>query len=111
MKPCDEPLLADLPRAAGVPVAHLMGHQRFLGLDLQTSADALIPRKETELLGAAAINLARRLALERGTIRVLDVGTGSGNLALALAHYEPRCSVVATDISRAALSLAQRNAL
>jgi release factor glutamine methyltransferase len=100
----------DLPRAAGVPVAHLMGYQRFMGLDMQTSSDVLIPRKETELLGATSLTLLRRITAERGTARVLDLCTGSGNLAVAMAVYDPGCSIVATDISEHALALARSNA-
>ncbi len=103
-------LLDELPRAAGVPLAHLTGWQRFMGLDFHTSLDALIPRKETELLAAAALEILRDTVRERGPARVLDLCTGSGNLALTLAHFEPACEVCATDISNEAIALARRNA-
>jgi len=100
----------ELPRAAGVPLAHLTGRQRFMGIDLHTSLGALIPRKETELLASVALDLVHELRAERGPVRVLDLCTGSGNLAVTLAHYESGCDVIATDISAEALALARRNA-
>jgi release factor glutamine methyltransferase len=79
-------------RLEGEPLAHLTGRQQFMGLELLASPDALIPRKDTELLG------------------VLDACTGSGNLALALAWYEPRARVWGADLSTDAIALATRNA-
>lgn len=97
-------------RLAGTPLAHLTGRQRFLGIDFQASAQALIPRKETEILGRAALELVRELVAERNRVVVLDVCTGSGNLALALAHHESRAKVYAADLSQEAVNLACSNA-
>ncbi len=97
-------------RLAGVPLAHITGRQSFMGLELLAGPEALVPRRETELLGRAALELLRRTVDERGTALVLDLCTGSGNLALALAHHEPRCSVIGGDLSADAVRLAQRNA-
>jgi release factor glutamine methyltransferase len=70
----------------------------------------LIPREETELLGKAALERLRAIAKEQGEITVIDVCTGSGNLALALARHEPRARVWGGDLSEAAVALAWRNA-
>jgi len=97
-------------RLAGVPLAHLSGRQRFMGLEMLAGAAALIPRKETELLGRAALDRMRDLAAGDEDLRVLDVCTGSGNLALALAHHGPRARVFGADLSADAVQMARRNA-
>ncbi|MGH9431377.1 MAG: peptide chain release factor N(5)-glutamine methyltransferase [Terriglobia bacterium] len=99
-------------RAAGKPVQYITGHQEFWGLDLEVNADVLIPRPETELLVEAVIELAggkARAPLEIG-LRMIDVGTGSGCIALALASEFPRATIFATDLSGAALAMARMNA-
>ncbi len=93
----------------GVPLAHLTGRQSFLGLELLAGPAALIPRKETEILGRAALAKLKILAKERGTILVVDVCTGSGNLALAYAHDVPDARVYAADLSHEAVDLARKN--
>jgi release factor glutamine methyltransferase len=95
-------------RAAGTPVQYLTGHQEFWGLDFEVTPDVLIPRPETEHVVEVA--LARLAARATETLRVADVGTGSGCLAVALAAELPRARIFATDISAAALSVARRNA-
>jgi len=92
----------------GVPLAHLTGRQEFLGLELLAGPAALIPRKETEIVGQAAIDALKRSGGEKLT--VIDVCTGCGNLALAYAFYEPRATVYAADLSEEAVELARRNA-
>ncbi|HEX7251116.1 MAG TPA: HemK/PrmC family methyltransferase [Burkholderiales bacterium] len=92
----------------GVPLAHLTGRQDFMGLELLAGPAALIPRRETEILGIAALGHLRRATDE--SLLATDVCTGSGNLALALAHHEPRATVYAADLSSEAVALAQRNA-
>ncbi len=84
------------------PVAYILGRKGFRGLELAVDGRALIPRPETELLVEIA------LELEPGT--VLDVGTGSGAVALAVADELPGCEVTGTDTSPAALGLARENA-
>lgn len=96
-------------RRAGTPLAHLTQRQTFLGLEYLSGPDALIPRRETEILGRAALGKLDRLARERGPLRVLDVCTGSGNLALAYAWYVPAVHVYASDLCPQAVSLARRN--
>ena len=93
-------------RAAGEPVAYLTGRRGFWTLDLQVTAETLIPRPETELLVELA--LARLPADE--PLRVADLGTGSGAIALAIASERPLATVVATDIAKATLAVAVANA-
>ena len=93
-------------RAAGEPVAHLLGAREFYGLHLHITPDVLIPRPETELLVDLALE---RLAPGKPT-RVLDLGTGSGAIAIAIAHARPEARVVAVDRSEAALAVARGNA-
>ena len=90
----------------GVPTAYLTGHKEFWSLDLQVTADTLIPRNETELLVECV------LSKEYSAVpRVVDLGTGSGAIALALAQEKPNWQIEATDRSQAALEVAQANAL
>lgn len=96
-------------RIEGTPLAYLTGRQQFMGLELIASAAALIPRKETELLGRAALERLRAIVRERGKATVIDVCTGSGNLALALAWHEPLARVWGADLSDEAIALARRN--
>src|SRR5438067_2428842 len=96
-------------RKAGVPLAHLTARQTFLGLEMLAGPEALIPRKETEILGRAALAKIACMARERGKLTVIDVCTGSGNLALAYAYYEPQSRVYASDLLSEAVTLAQRN--
>jgi release factor glutamine methyltransferase len=96
-------------KKAGVPLAHLTERQTFLGLELLAGREALIPRKETETLGRAALVKIGCMAKKRGPLLVVDVCTGSGNLALAYAYYEPQARVCASDLSPEAVQLARRN--
>lgn len=93
-------------RAAGEPLAYLLGRRGFWTLDLQVSPATLIPRPETERLVELALE---RLPDDR-PLRIADLGTGSGAIALALASERPLVQVVATDVSEEALHIAQANA-
>ncbi|MDI9238958.1 peptide chain release factor N(5)-glutamine methyltransferase [Lysobacter sp. LF1] len=93
-------------RAAGEPVAYLLGRRGFWRFDLQVSPATLIPRPETERLVELALE---RLPGDRD-VRVADLGTGTGAIALAIAHERPRATVIATDASAEALSVARANA-
>ena len=93
-------------RRNGEPVAYLIGRREFYGLDLEITPDVLIPRPETELL--VELTLAH-LPPDRES-RVLDLGTGSGAVALAIAAARQKAQVVGTDVSAPALALAARNA-
>ena len=93
-------------RAAGEPVAYILGRKDFWTLELTVSPAVLVPRPETELL------VERALALHPGDeAKVADLGTGSGAIALALASARPGWRIVATDISAAALAVARANAV
>lgn len=99
-------------RIAGVPLAHLSGRQRFMGLEMLAGPQALIPRRETELLARAAVDALRGEVLAvRDRAVALDVCTGCGNVALALANSDPRVRVLASDLSEEAVALAHRNAV
>jgi release factor glutamine methyltransferase len=93
-------------RRAGEPVAYLTGMREFWGLPLVVSPAVLIPRPETETLVEIALS---RLPIDRET-RVLELGTGSGAIALAIARERPLARVLATDVSGAALAVARENA-
>jgi release factor glutamine methyltransferase len=93
-------------RAAGTPVAHLLGRRGFWTLDLEVDASTLVPRPETERLVELAL---ARLPVD-AVAEVLDLGTGSGAIALAIASERPRARVTGTDASVAALAVARRNA-
>lgn len=91
-------------RIAGEPVAYLIGEREFFGLPFCVNAAVLIPRPETELL----VELAMQRLPQGG--HVLDMGTGSGAIAVAIAHTRPDASVAALDISEEALAVARKNA-
>jgi release factor glutamine methyltransferase len=97
-------------RFAGVPLAHLTERQSFLDIELLAGPQALIPRKETEIVGRAALTKLQEFAKSRGNLRVVDVCTGSGNLAVALAVHVSECEVWGLDLSSDAVKLAERNA-
>ena len=99
-----------LRRLAGEPLSHITGRQRFLGLEMLASDDALVPRKETEILGDAAIRLVQAVSTESPQPRIVDICTGSGNIALAIADRCPEARVFAADLSDRAVEAARRNA-
>jgi release factor glutamine methyltransferase len=93
-------------RATGMPSQYITGHQEFWGLDFVVSPAVLIPRPETEHLVEAVLELARGVQ----PLKLVDVGTGSGCIALALAHELPAADVYAVDLSAEALEIARANA-
>ena len=105
-------------RAAGEPTQYLTGKQEFWGLEFEVNPDVLIPRPETEhvievaleRLGARGIKIDMRTGEPSPALRIADVGTGSGCLAVILAHELPHVEIFATDISAPALGVARRNA-
>jgi release factor glutamine methyltransferase len=105
-------------RAAGEPTQHLTGKQEFWGLEFEVTPDILIPRPETEHLIEVAldrlavreIRAGRKQTLTGEGLQIADIGTGSGCIAVALAKELPAAKIFATDISSAALTVAQRNA-
>lgn len=92
-------------RCRGMPLQYILGQQEFRGLSFEVSPAVFIPRPETELVVEAALE-----HLEDGNLKLADVGTGSGCLAVSLSVALPRARVWATDLSEAALEVARRNA-
>jgi release factor glutamine methyltransferase len=102
-------------RAGGVPAQYITGHQEFWGMDLIVTPAVLIPRPETEHVIETVLELAKTQKSEKQgcpphTVRIVDVGTGSGCIALALAHELPHAEIRAVDVSGAALEIARVNA-
>lgn len=93
-------------RLKGEPMAYIRGHKEFWSLELMVTPATLVPRPETEIL----VDHALRLIPRRASWPVLDLGTGSGAIALAIANERPMCSVTATDVSAEALNVAAANA-
>lgn len=93
-------------RAKGEPVAYVVGHKEFMALDFEVTPAVLVPNPDTELLVQLAVARAREAGRP---LRVADVGTGSGCIAIAAAHYAPDVEVWASDISSEALEVAARN--
>jgi len=97
-------------RAAGEPLAYLLGEKEFRGLLLRVNANVLVPRPETEILVDWAIELLNGALRDRSAHRVADLGTGSGAIAIAIKHTCSAAQVSATDASAAALDVARANA-
>jgi release factor glutamine methyltransferase len=95
-------------RAAGEPVAYIVGHREFYSLRFQVNPDVLIPRPETEHVVIAALEAAK--TIRDRPLRVLDLGTGSGCIAITLAKYLGDCRIAASDVSVPALEVAKLNA-
>ena len=111
-----EPLLTEYQelirrRLACEPIAYIVGRKEFWGMDFEITPEVLVPRPETELLVEKALEFAKNLP---GSIRVLDLGTGSGCIAISLAHemakLKIQASISAVDLNQKALELAKRNA-
>jgi release factor glutamine methyltransferase len=94
-------------RSRGIPIAYLLGEKEFWSLSFQVTNATLVPRADTEILVQHCL---QALDQNRST-KVLELGTGSGIIAVVLARARPRCEIVATDISACALTIAQANAI
>lgn len=100
-------------RAEGSPVAYLVGYKEFYSATFEVNPDVLVPRPETEHLVVEALDHAKQLLTSLGANRpleIIDVGTGSGAIAVSIAKHFAKCNVTAVDLSAAALAVAQRNA-
>jgi len=97
-------------RAAGEPLAYLLGEKEFRGLMLKVDPRVLVPRPETEHLVDWALELLDGALHDRAAPRVIDLGTGSGAIAIAVRHAHPAADMTATDASEAALAVARDNA-
>lgn len=96
-------------RSKRLPLAYILGHQPFLGIPIAVTRDSLIPRPETEELVLECERLVK--ALKVPAPKILEIGTGTGCVAIALAQLLPQATVFATDVSGQALELARKNAL
>ncbi len=93
-------------RINGEPIAYLLGHKEFWSLDFLVSPDVLIPRADTELI----VEMVLEQIEPKRSMRILELGTGCGAIALSIAHERPRVTVLATDISAEALQISKLNA-
>jgi len=96
-------------RFYGEPVQYILGKTEFMGFEFRVTTDVFIPRPETEILVETALKIVHSSKFI--VHRILDVGTGSGNIAISLAKFLPSAKVTATDISEKALEIARQNAL
>jgi release factor glutamine methyltransferase len=115
VRPLDEASLAAFRalvkrRLAGECTAYILGKKEFYGLDFQVTPAVLVPRPDTETLVETALGVIKQLAETNQEVRVLDLCTGSGAVAIALKHTMPELEVWATDISDEALDVARANA-
>ena len=92
------------------PVAYIIGKREFWSLSFKVTPDVLIPRPETEVLVAEALKVLSQQEKTRGQVLILEIGTGSGAVSVALAKELPMASLIATDLSRKALVIAGENA-
>ncbi len=97
-------------RLSHEPVQYILGKTNFYSIEIKVDKRALIPRPETEILAEAVIEHCRTFLSQKDVVRVLDIGTGSGCLAIAVAKFVKNSSVVAIDKSAAAIELAKENA-
>ncbi|EKS37323.1 peptide chain release factor N(5)-glutamine methyltransferase [Afipia broomeae] len=97
-------------RLSHEPVARILGHKEFWGLDLRLSDATLVPRPDTETIVAAALQIVRNHSVSNRPLRIADIGTGSGAILLALLSELPAATGIGTDISPAALETAGLNA-
>ena len=97
-------------RLKGKPLQYVIGKTEFFGLKFKVDPRALIPRPETEVLVSVVLEYFKKVKKESDNLEIIDVGTGAGNIAIALAFNLKNCFIYAMDISSEALSLAQENA-
>jgi release factor glutamine methyltransferase len=96
-------------RLKNVPLAHITKRQNFMGIEFKADERALIPRKETEILGRKALELSHQVTNSKGTANVFDVCCGAGNLGISISYLNPKCKVFTSDISEEAIALAREN--
>jgi len=96
-------------RLNGEPLAHLTGRQNFMGIELLCDKRALIPRKETEILGETALKRCQEIAKNKSIVNVFDLCCGSGNLGLALANHYQKLQIHSSDLSQEAVELTDEN--
>jgi len=97
-------------RLSGVPLSYLTGYQRFMGIDFVVGEEVFIPRKETEILVTEVLERVKQLSEIQEEVKIIDVCTGSGNIAISLAYFVKNVRVIASEISQDAIDLAKKNA-
>ncbi|HTN75572.1 MAG TPA: peptide chain release factor N(5)-glutamine methyltransferase [Pirellulaceae bacterium] len=97
-------------RSKGTPVAYLVGRKEFYSLSFRVTSDVLIPRPETEHAVIAVLDFLKSRGAKNEPVEIVDVGTGSGAIAVSIAKHAPHAQVLAVDISPAALEVAKSNA-
>lgn len=97
-------------RVMGVPLEYILGTTECMGLEFKVDAHVFIPRPETEIVIEEALRCAASLSSKKKSVRILDLGTGAGTIAISLAHRLPQATFYAVDISEKALARAQANA-
>lgn len=97
-------------RIRGEPIQYILGKTEFMGLEFKVGPEVLIPRPETEILVETVIKHLSALGLQSSAVRILEIGTGSGCIAIALAKFLPSAKIDALDISEDALNIARENA-
>lgn len=98
-------------RLSGVPLSYITGRQRFLDIEFIVEPGGYITRKETELLGNTALKILRDISNEKEEVKVIDLCTGMGNLAISFAYHVKNASVIGSDIMPEAVELARKNAV
>src|SRR6188768_2389515 len=96
-------------RLNNTPLAHITKRQRFMGVELLADKRALIPRKETEILGRKALEISLQIAEDKPEVRIIDVCCGAGNLGVAIASLNQKAVVFSTDLSAEAVELTRDN--
>lgn len=97
-------------RIQGEPIQYILGKTEFMGLEFKVSPDVFIPRPETEILVETVLSRLSVVSCQSSVLNILDIGTGSGCIAISLAKFLPRVKVTAVDISHRALAVARENA-
>ncbi len=100
--------LVDL-RLNKIPLSYITKRQNFMGLEFISDERALIPRKETEILGKKALEMSFKISDSMDTLNVMDVCCGCGNLGITISYFNPKCKVYSSDISNDAVQLAREN--
>lgn len=98
-------------RILGEPVQYILGRTEFMGMEFRVTPDVLIPRQETEILVESVLKFASGLRLQASGLDILDIGTGSGNIAISLAKFISDAVITAVDISHKAIAVAKNNAV
>jgi release factor glutamine methyltransferase len=96
-------------RIKGEPIQYILGRLEFMGLEFRLTPDVFIPRPETEILVETVSNLIECLMFNLRCLNILEIGTGSGCIAISLAKFLPSVRIIATDISTSALKIAEEN--